>query len=606
MATLPVGISLKCYKPNGQLRFDYSREQDLKLVTTDEINCGYADASFELCDYYNKLPLFGDRIVVMDEGRNKTCWVGEPTDITKDVGVKATIKCLGYGKTCALDLPYDHGNYVIPANPSNVSNPAGSKQVYDAGTSYATIIGDTMTRTQNIFMGSIVDLTGITLPEDSRDYIGLAPAQIWNELVILTGILATPLMWFVRGDTTGGSLPSLYMRYMGGTARLFTTWDNKTVKVTNDSYEKGTYINGCTVAYGSGLQYNFPDDVPQARDHSVLPANHDRDKFVNANNNIKSTAQAQALAEAYVARFGGPLASTNCTITICNGMVRAVPNVVPVITDNYPIWLIVSGLFINVAGMPSGDAPYNNPIKFIVQAKMDYTKGELTLSCGELQSEAQSIALMETYLTSRPYQVSNTGQPSAPYVDQDTTPAYGPPSPGSAPAQNDQSQGVAKFINNKTFPDAAANPANPLELKWDAAVDPRILPDYGVKGNFGREADSLGIKGFIDVIPCKVLNWDLCFTPPAGSNIVPTQSLTVELYEEYPPVNLFKTITVSNKQCDTGTMSVGAEQHVFTYGGKIGIKVTNITGLYGNNLSGSGFQIAIGAKKLYPDLGVNA
>lgn len=601
---LPGGISLKCYKPNGQLRFDYSQEPDLKLVTTDEINCGYSDASFELCNYFNKLPLFGDKIVVKDESLGQVTWVGEPADITKDVGVKATIKCLGYGKTGALDLPYAHGNVVIPANPDNVSNPAGSKQVYNAGTSYNTIIQDTLTRTQNIFLGDIVDLTSIQIPEDSRNYIGLAPAQIWNELSVLTGILATPLMWFVRGDAHGGDLPSLYMRYMGGVARLFTTWDNKLVKVLNDSYERDSYINGCTVAYGSGLQYNWPDDVPQVRDHTLLPTNHDRDKFVNADNNIISTQQAQALGEAYVARFGGPLASSNCTIEICGGRVRSVPPVTPVINDNLPFWFLVSGLFIRVFNMPSGDAPYNNDVKFIVRAQIDYTAGKATLTCGVLQNPGTSLSIMQTYLTSRPYQATNSGQPSEPYVDQDTTARLGPPSSGASPAlsgpptQNLEGTAIPNTIKNTTLENLDANKV--LQLKWDAGIDPRVIPDYGIMGNYENDGAE-GIKGFIQVIPGRITAWNLDVLPSSNDLTVPNESITVELYTEYPPVNLMDTVSITTAPGNSGTFSLSSivTKYTFAQGGRIGIKVT-----VGMSDVSRGFHLTLRGPKAYPDLNV--
>src|SRR5690349_17573578 len=126
MAQLPSGISLKCYKPNNTLRFDYSNEQDLKLVTKSEYNCGYSEASFELCDYAFKLPHIGDKIVVKDDSRGAIAWLGEFASLHKDVGVKASINCLGYGKTCAFDLPYAVGNVVIPANPGQAGNPDGS------------------------------------------------------------------------------------------------------------------------------------------------------------------------------------------------------------------------------------------------------------------------------------------------------------------------------------------------------------------------------------------------------------------------------------------------------------------------------------------------
>ena len=611
---LPPNISLKCYQPNGIIRYDYTREPELKLVTTDEINCGYADADFDLCDYYFKLPLFGDKIVVKDELRNEVCWVGEISDVTKDVGVKAHIKCLGYGKTCALDLPYAHGNVTIPENPANVSAPAGSKQVYAAGTSYATIIGDTFTRTQNIVVGSIVDLTGITIPEDSRDYIGLSPAQIWNELSVLTGILATPLMWFVRGDLTGGDLPSFYMRYMGGVARLFVTWDNKLVKVLNDSYERDSYINGCTVAYGSGLQWNHPDDASIVRDHSVLPTNHDRDKFVNANNNIKSTQQAQQLAQAYVARFGGPLASTRATVEICGGTIKAIPNVVPVTDLNYPFWLLVSGLFIDVANMPAGDAPYDNSLKFITRVSIDYSAGKATCETGVLQGPSQSISIMETYLTSRPYQATNSGQPSEPYVDQDTTPAVGTPSTGLAisgtPLVNDISQIIPKAVNNDTLGGTGGgsltDPDKP-HLPYDAALDPRIIADYGIMGNYESDG-ALGIKGLIQVIPGRILAWKLYVLPGPGDvgNPVPNETIDVVLYTDYPaltqvmgPNLAAATVSIAAAQQNSGVFSTTDTHYLFTQAGTIGVKVTTAMGD-----TTRGFHLTLYGPKSYPDLDV--
>lgn len=608
---LPSGISLKCYKPDNTLRFDYSAQPDLKLTTTDEINCGCATADFELCNYPKILPHFGDTIVVKDESRNLVLWVGEPDVINKDIGVIARIQCLGYGKTSALDLPYVHGNVVIPANPNNVMNPAGSKQVYAAGITYATIVSDTLTRCQNIFQGAFPDLTSITLAEDSRDFIGLAPAQIWNELNTLTASgLSTPLIWYVRGAPAGGPLPSLYMSYADFAPRLMAVWDNKTVKVMNDTYQRESFINGCSIAYGSGLQYNFPDDYPASRDHTIFPTNRDRDKFINANNNIKSTQQAAALGSNYVNRFGPPLRPSRSTVILCGANITAVPPLVDP-SNQYPFFLITSGWAINVLGLPGGDEPFNYSIRFIVKSTIDYTKGSATLETGELTNTGTTLAIMETYLTSRPYQATNSGQPSYPYVDQDTTPSIGPPADGAntysggQAIQNTESTVIPKAINNSTLGGtdggSLTDPTKP-RVAYDATIDPRIIPDYGIQAQ-ATFSSALGLKQPVQVIPGILGGYNIDFVPPDGSNTVPTDSIIVEIWKDYPPTSKIATIIVSAAQGAHGTFPLVSGHYdpnlIFSQAARVSFIVTSPAGD-----DTIGVFVSLYGPKVYPDLGV--
>jgi hypothetical protein len=262
--------------------------------------------------------------------------------------------------------------------------------------------------------------------------------------------------------------------------------------------------------------------------------------------------------------------------------------------------------------MPAGDQPYNNLVNFIVRVTTDYTAGKVTLECGEIQGPSQSIAIMETYLTSRPYQASLSGQPSQPYVDQDTTPVYGPPSSGVSPStsgpptQNIEQTALANFIKNTnlggTHGGTIYDPNKP-PVKYDAVIDPRILPDYGIMGNYESDG-AAGIKGLIQIIPGRLEAWKLYVLPNPSDASVPNESITIQLYSDYPTMatTLGAPLVLSTAQQASGSFPVppaaGSSAFLFGQAATIGIKVTSAM-----SDTTRGFHLTLYGPKSFPDLG---
>jgi hypothetical protein len=235
----------------------------------------------------------------------------------------------------------------------------------------------------------------------------------------------------------------------------------------------------------------------------------------------------------------------------------------------------------------------------------------MVLTTGDITGLGADIKRVATYMQSLGAIASQQASYSFPEYHPQATPIYGPQSDGGSP---DLSSDVDVQIGQPTYAvtDQFTDPDDPNHpyMPYKGALHPHTIADYGVQGNFGRDADSTGVKGFIRVIPCRVLAWEICFLPPPGSTTVPTQSITIKIYDNYPTsgANLIDTVTVTNKQCDLGNLAIGAHNN-FAQGGKIGIEVTAIGGTSigtGAPTPGSGFIVGIGAKKLYPDLKVTS
>lgn len=591
MTFLPAFITLKAYLPNGTLFKDYSGDDELNLETTDQTPGGFWDCKFTLCNWKSRVPQFGYIIVVNDTRENTECFRGIAQNPEIDHGNSVLINAIGHGNSNGSSSAlrdWGDGN----------QTPTNGKQIYTKTTPLSDILGDTFTLTQQIFEGDTVDLSGYQLTQESRDLQGMSPYDVWEYLRGMFAGFSTPWIWEVKSASGLGSFNS---RFADSATRLRCTFDNETVKV-KDSYAQDSVVNGATVRYGNGLRKFNP--AVGTRSHTILPTNNDRDKYMDFDNEIRGDADAQALADVFLNRFN-TLRPLNGSIELCGANVTALSPLVDIGTyplgrSRFPVHLIPTGWVIDVQDLPAGAAPFNVGQHYIVAKRVSYKDMKVTLTTGELINLGTSIRTVDAYAINSgaigTLQASYNRSEFRPAV----TPIYGPQAAGDLPDTNDNQIGMASFKLNDTLTDT--NDA--LLLKYKAAVDPELLADYGTQANFGREADSVGIKGFITVIPMKALTWYIAFLPPATGavDVVPTDSIEIEFYTTYPftPGSPFATKPISAAPSASGVFSGAIEQHVFAQGGRIGIRVSSAAAT-----TGIGFVVAVGGRKLYPDLGIN-
>lgn len=577
---LDARFTLKAYDSNGVLFRDYTKEPDLKLVVTDTCNGGYKTCTFELCDYANKLPPLGYRLIMRDETLDKYIFEGLVAKPYIKVSTSAQIEATGHGFLSSTFL-----RYIKPDPTTGVIS-----QKWIAGTPLATLFSDTLNLCQMIFAGTMTDLSGIQLAEDSKDYKGNSPYEVWNDVVAMLSSLSTPFQWFVR-DLLG--VPSLSTRFQDLAARYRVVWDKKKATLES-SFDLESIINACSVEFGQGLIRTSPN--PLVRSHVALPTNTDRDKYISVNNEVSGSSEAQALADNILARFQD-LKPIQSTIVICGQDITAIPPIVPDTDTDYPWWLVESGWAIEVQNQPGGQAPYAVDTFFIVEAKKDFTSGTLTLTCGEIVNFGTAVRLINNFQMSRLSDATLISPQAVNLTNRDETDYIGPPALGTLPTENDNTAGIPSYIKNDTVQD----PDNQLYLPFKAGINPQTIPDYGTQANFGREADSIGIKGFIQLVPQKLLTWTIEFIPPTGSDTIPTDSITIEFYSTYPftPGSPFATKSVTTDTGATGTFT-GTEQQTFASGGRVGIRVSSAATF----TAGCGFIVAVGGRKLYPDLGI--
>lgn len=593
-AYLPSFITLKAYMPNGVTLFkDYSGDLDLQLETTEQTPGGQWDCRFTLCNWKSRIPQFGYVIVVTDTNENVECFRGIAQLPEIDQGNSVKITAIGHGNSSGSSTAlrdWGDGN----------QTPTNGKQIYAAATPLSDILSDTFSLCQQISEGDTVDLSGYQLTQESRDLQGMSPYDVWEYLRGMFAGFSTPFIWEVKGDWATG-LALFNSRFADSAVRLRCTFDNDTVKVT-DTYSQDSVINGATVRYGNGLRKFNPAIGP--RSHSVLPTNNDRDKYMDFDNEIRGDADAQALADNFLNRFN-TLRPLNSTITLCGANVTALPPIVdsgtyPTGRTRFPVHLIPTGWVIETQDLPAGAAPFNVEEHYIVAKRVNYNTMQVTLTCGEIISLGTSIRNVDAYAINMGAIATLQASYNRSEFHAQATPIYGPQAAGTLPAQNDNQIGIASFKLNDTLTDTD----QALLLKYKAAVDPELIADYGTQANFGREADSTGIKGFITVIPIKALTWYIAFLPPTNSDTIPTDTITLEFYDTYPftPGSPFATKSISPAaQSQAGTFSGATEQHVFAQGGRIGIRVSAAAAV----TVGAGFIVAVGGRKLYPDLGIS-
>ncbi len=478
------------------------------------------------------------------------------------------------------------------------------------GESFPTLLGD----------------LGYQLPNDSNSFGNQGADDVFNYAQKLGGYLSTPILWQVRQNPSipftlepilevkaADPAPRYRVKLTKNDQLKLTydpdvVWNAGLVKWGNEQYQLATNFG-----YSNPQLPQNPPVVPSLPqvDYSVIP--DIRIKRMDASGDERSITEIQQLAGFLVNR-NNVLRPVSTTLTIdCNTVIEGLNPAI--VSSNLPHYLVRSNFAIQIMNDLSAWGMYGKVTTFfITSANYDFTTQKLTLQLGDPVFD-DAFRLLGSYDVNREYTSSKSGIIQLTHRDADVLVQYGTEFPGYTGQQavnpddatmlNNFSTGVVTAISTTDANSRAAkfnDPQNPFYQPTGQSIDPRIIPDYGVTANFGSEADATGIKGFIQVIPCRVLEWDIAFTPPAGSDTIPTDSIEIEFYNAYPfsPGAPFATKSISSAQSASGSFAAGTEDVTFAQGGKIGVRVS-----IANSVAGSGFQIAIKGRRLYPVLGLS-
>lgn len=499
-------------------------------------------------------------------------------------------------------------------------------KIFRAGTPAKNMITEAISRCANISDFDAVDDFTFQLVEDSPSF-GLQDAsQVFNYGQQLTGYLSTPIQWEVRTDKLHpfNRVCGLYT-YATDYAPRYRVRINKNRDTFTPSYD-------CDVTYNVGLlkwgteQYqaatNSGYSAPQLPqnpfialaipdvDYSVIP--DIRMKVMDVQGTINNITEVQQLA-AYLVTRNNVVRPVSTTLEIDSATI--IQSVYPaIISDNLPHELVRSNYAIEILNDLSEWGMYGVSTFYITAAKYNYDTCKLVLTLGDpiLQD---TFRLLGSYDVSREYIGAQASLINLVHRDADVLVQYGTEFPGRTgveAANPDDATMLNNFsaghvvgistIDASTSTPKFDDPNSQFYQPTGQSVDPRVIADYGTQANFGREASSIGIKGFIKVIPMKVVNWSIDFTPPPNSVIIPTDSITIKFYQVYPFVvgvdTPFATKSVTAAQGALGDFS-GLELVNFPQGGKIGIEVSIAAAT-----TNCGFQIGIGGRKIYPALGI--
>lgn len=570
--------------------FVMTQGTSVNLKNEDDINLRFSrsphgdnELSFDLCNWGNKLPDMRAMVALRDPTYGyfwsglvdgpQIGWAGKPS----------VIRALGYQHT--LD-----------------ENPWDTNKVWEALiTSHARVIQDSQSRATHINHG--VPLPGglatTILSEDTDDFLGKTPFDGFEFIKEQYDFLGTPLIWEIKQSPLGPTapLPSSVFRF----AALNPTY---TVRLTDkDDFspnfsQKVIFNKGLTIYGNKQSEVYLPTGASNL--YKYFPAI--RTKRINATNDISDTVDAINFARRMVQR-NHTLRPINSTLTIhCDTPVEARWPAVPSTVVNVPHHLIYNNFVIQILNDLSNWGMYELYEYWITDTEWN-SDGSLRLSLGDA-IEYDQFALQQSYQVNRVSQAIDSGIVNQPLRDADRIQVFGPQTAGTSPS-NIQEGIAMHYVDVLDALDVNKTDITKPTAVNRALVHPNLIPDYGVQVNFGREADSIGVKGFIKVVPCKVLTWEVCFTPAAGSDVVPTSTIAVELYAVYPPVvstNILATCNVNGAQCASGTIApTPASLAIFAQGGKIGVRVSAAS-----SSTGAGFQVTVSGKRIYPDLGVTS
>lgn len=551
-------------------------QQDLNLRMTRSAH-GDNEVSFQLCNpIAGVTPKLGINLSLRDSSLGYF-WSGFIEGPTLDLNGPTQVSALGWRHT-------------IPDNGFDVS------KIWAQGTPISTMIQEAMTKMSHV--GTGIPLPGglaFQLSADSQDFINQTAEDVFEFATNKFKYLTTPLLWEVKQNAQHPQFddPSLHFRFVDTAPRYFVRLTDK--DEFRPKYARSVVYNQATVGWSPKLAETTIAQ-PGSVLYSVIP--QIRTKRVNASNELATQQEAMTLGQQLVQR-NNTLRPINTILRIhCDTPIRGVYPVVPTMNNNTPHYFIYPNYVIRVLNDLSNWGPYGITDYWISDIAYNFEDGSLDLSLGD-PIAYDDFELQQSYQTNRISSAVDSGIVNEPLRDADVVPVYGPDKTGETPITISEANYVGYIDQAGTFISTVdiTKPAVP----YGAVVHPKLIPDYGVQANFGREADSVGTKGYIRVIPCKVWDWSLDFTPPAGSDTVPTDSITVQLYSTYPftvGANILATCTIAAGTSASGAIAASALQ-VFNQGGKIGVRVSAAA-----STAGSGFQIGIGGKKIFPDLGV--
>lgn len=587
--------------------------QNLKN-TPDDLNLemvygqyGDESLSFQLCNWAGQLPRWQQPAYLRDPTYGYF-WNGYVAPVSPPLSGAATIGARGY-------------RYTIP----NV--PYFFTKIFRKNTFAYNMVKDAISKCQFVFDGNLINDLSMTLPEDSPDFANQTAEDVFKFAQQLTAYLTTPVIYQVRQnpinpwypeailETKATDLAPRYRVMLNPLTDTFTpqfdpdvVWNMGQVRWGNNQYQLASKFG-----YSTPQLPQNPDipPVPPPVDYSVIPMQ--RYKRIDAGNNLTDLTSLQQLA-GYLESRNNVLRPINTTIEI--DCTTPIEGVFPaIISNDVPHWLVRNHFTIRIMNDLSAYGMYGTVKEFYInEARYNFTTGKLTLQVGD-------PVVLDTFnlILSDIGQFFNTvksGIVNQTRYDADILVQYGPLFPGTSlvpnaddsTINNAPSAAIPEFISSTTIQGGADtgapkfdDPDKAFYQPFGKSQDPRIIPDYGTSANFGREADSTGIKGFIKLIPQKVVNWEIGFLPPPASDTIPTSSITIEFYSTYPftPGSPFATKSVSSAQTASGEFT-GTELQTFPLGGKVGIRV-----LSASSVVGAGFVVALGGKKLYPDLGLN-
>lgn len=583
---------------------DIHRIPDLKLTSTTGEH-GDEQLTFQLpLDRLKLLTARGD--ARLEHPTFGSYWNGYLGSVTPNLNGCANIVCRGMYKTADDGAFYDSRKFL-------------------AGTPAIEMVRTALSKCPRINDGDLLGGLSFQLAEDSPSFGLNAPTHVFEYAQQLTDYLSTPLIWQTRQN------PANMVGYPEAVLEFKATdiAPRYRVKLTSKdeftpSYDFDTMWNVGAVRWGNEQYqlatrngYSAPElpqnplvtaQLPEVDYHAIPDV---RIKPMDVQGTVGGIREVQQLA-GYLVNRNDVIRPAQATLTLdCNTVVESVYPAI--VSHNLPHELIRSHFAIEVLNKLDWGI-FSITTFYIIGTSFDHETGKVTLSLGD-GAQKDVFRLMGSYDVNREYTGAQSSVINLIRRDADVLVQYGMPFPGRTGVDavnpddstmlNNFTTGVVTGIST-----VDANSRNPkfndpnsvFQAPSGQSVDPRIIADYGVTCNFGREADSIGIKGFIEVIPCKLLEWYIAFTAPAGSDDIPSSSITVQLYPTYPftPGTPFATISIATDTDNEGNFTTVTEQHVFPERGRVGVRVSSP-----NAIAGSGFQIALRGRRLYPVLGLN-
>lgn len=501
-------------------------------------------------------------------------------------------------------------------------------KIFPAGTPFSTLVSAAISKCgSHVFTGDLpVGALSQQLAVDSDNFGLQTPRDVFEFIGRVSTYLATPLQWRVasRGhdSATAAKIEMEHADYSPRYRVRLTRKDDFKPIYDSDIIAQVAMITWGNDQYATASTTNVVTntplppslDLPTATiplpiDYSNIPDM--RVKRVRGDNNVKTWDEARALAQFLVER-NRKLRPIGFTATIdCDTHIAATPPVVSTLIDDLPHFLVEPWHGIRILNDLRKWGPYGNIDTFYIMGVNWTDDGKLQLTLGD-PIQVDAFRLLSRYDGNKLGTTIGSGVINQPEKDINSYKTYGPFFDAQGEYLNNGIDAGIPIFASDTNPATRLpkhnDPNEQFQLPFGAGIHPDEIADYGVQANFGREADSIGIKGFVGLIPMKALKWRISFLPPPGSDVIPTDTITLQFFDKYPfvPVTVpggtdvpFATKSVSPAAKVANGSFTGAEQKTFAQAGAIGIRVSVAA-----TTPGCGFIVYVGGRKLYPDLGV--